>query len=341
MNSCQYSVALSPDARPAPVCASSTSCTPAARSRPWRTRCATRRRRSPSSSRCSSARPACRCSRRPGAASGSPTRRSCSPATRARCSSRPTARRPRSPPRRPATRRGACGSRRSSPSRCASAAPALRTLARDGARPARRAGRGRARAGAARARARRPRPGARRRVAAPAARAHRGARAPRPAPRPGPRPPPRVASAGGARPASCRSRRSRARRGSPGTRDTGWEELVLRSCRELGGYDPDIRHRANDSVLALGLVEAGLAVTLLPGLVAPAGRPGDRGARDRRARRAPHDLRRDARGRRGPARRCAAVRAAIDAEAAALGWSVSRRPAGGLTTSRSATGVRT
>ena len=58
-----------------------------------------------------------------------------------------------------------------------------------------------------------------------------------------------------------------------GHRGTGWEELVQRACRELGGFEPDIRHRANDSVLALGLVEAGLAVTLLPGLVAPRGRP--------------------------------------------------------------------
>src|SRR5215213_391064 len=54
--------------------------------------------------------------------------------------------------------------------------------------------------------------------------------------------------------------------GHPGT---GWAEVVVRSCRELGGFDPDIRHRANDSVLALGLVADGLAVTLLPELVAP------------------------------------------------------------------------
>lgn len=47
-----------------------------------------------------------------------------------------------------------------------------------------------------------------------------------------------------------------------------------RTCRQLGGFDPNIRHRANDSLLSLGLVAQGLAVTLLPGLVAPAAHPG-------------------------------------------------------------------
>ena len=53
--------------------------------------------------------------------------------------------------------------------------------------------------------------------------------------------------------------------GHPGT---AWEEMTVRSCRQLGGFDPDVRHRSNDSVLALGLVARGLAVTLLPDLVA-------------------------------------------------------------------------
>src|SRR3990170_2129309 len=52
-----------------------------------------------------------------------------------------------------------------------------------------------------------------------------------------------------------------------GHRDTGWEEIVGRTCRELGGFDPDIRHRSNDSVLSLAAVASGLAVTLLPELV--------------------------------------------------------------------------
>ncbi len=46
----------------------------------------------------------------------------------------------------------------------------------------------------------------------------------------------------------------------------GWEEMTQRTCRELGGFDPDIRHRANDATIALALVARGLAVTLLPDL---------------------------------------------------------------------------
>jgi DNA-binding transcriptional LysR family regulator len=59
--------------------------------------------------------------------------------------------------------------------------------------------------------------------------------------------------------------------GHPGM---GWEEMTNRTCRTLGGFDPDIRHRANDSVLALALVARGLAVTLLPEFVMPDARPG-------------------------------------------------------------------
>jgi DNA-binding transcriptional LysR family regulator len=56
--------------------------------------------------------------------------------------------------------------------------------------------------------------------------------------------------------------------------DTGWEEIVIRTCRGFGGFDPDIRHRTNDSVTSLALVAGGRAVTLLPELVAPEARPG-------------------------------------------------------------------
>jgi DNA-binding transcriptional LysR family regulator len=59
-----------------------------------------------------------------------------------------------------------------------------------------------------------------------------------------------------------------------GHRGTGWEEMTARTCRKLGGFDPDVHHRANDSVIALGIVAGGLAVTLLPDLVAPAAHPG-------------------------------------------------------------------
>jgi DNA-binding transcriptional LysR family regulator len=56
--------------------------------------------------------------------------------------------------------------------------------------------------------------------------------------------------------------------------ETGWEEIVIRTCRELGGFDPDIRHRTNDSVTSLALVAGGRAVTLLPELVGLDAYPG-------------------------------------------------------------------
>jgi DNA-binding transcriptional LysR family regulator len=59
--------------------------------------------------------------------------------------------------------------------------------------------------------------------------------------------------------------------GHPGT---AWEAVTGRTCRQLGGFDPVIRHRTNDSVLSLGLVAGGLAVTLLPDLVGPGAHPG-------------------------------------------------------------------
>ncbi len=54
----------------------------------------------------------------------------------------------------------------------------------------------------------------------------------------------------------------------------GWDEMCQRTCRELGGFDPDIRHRANDSTIILGLVSRGLAVTLFPDLIVPGRHPG-------------------------------------------------------------------
>jgi DNA-binding transcriptional LysR family regulator len=53
-----------------------------------------------------------------------------------------------------------------------------------------------------------------------------------------------------------------------------WEELTQRTCRELGGFDPDIRHRTNDATVSLALVARGLAVTLLPELPMSTRRPG-------------------------------------------------------------------
>jgi DNA-binding transcriptional LysR family regulator len=53
-----------------------------------------------------------------------------------------------------------------------------------------------------------------------------------------------------------------------------WEETTHRTCRELGGFDPDVRHRTNDATLALALVAQGMAVTMLPDLVLPGRHPG-------------------------------------------------------------------
>jgi DNA-binding transcriptional LysR family regulator len=53
-----------------------------------------------------------------------------------------------------------------------------------------------------------------------------------------------------------------------------WEELTQRTCREHGGFDPDIRHRTNDATVSLALVARGLAVTLLPDLVLSGRHPG-------------------------------------------------------------------
>jgi DNA-binding transcriptional LysR family regulator len=53
-----------------------------------------------------------------------------------------------------------------------------------------------------------------------------------------------------------------------------WEEMTQRTCREHGGFDPDIRHRTNDATVSLALVARGLAVTLLPDLPLPDRHPG-------------------------------------------------------------------
>jgi DNA-binding transcriptional LysR family regulator len=59
-----------------------------------------------------------------------------------------------------------------------------------------------------------------------------------------------------------------------GHAEMGWQEMTQRTCRELGGFDPDIRHRANDATVSLALVGRGLAVTLLPALALPRRHPG-------------------------------------------------------------------
>ncbi|HEY7632007.1 MAG TPA: LysR family transcriptional regulator [Thermoleophilaceae bacterium] len=58
--------------------------------------------------------------------------------------------------------------------------------------------------------------------------------------------------------------------GHPGM---GWDEMTVRVCRELGGFDPDIRHRTNDANLSLALVARGMSLALLPDLALPRRRP--------------------------------------------------------------------
>jgi DNA-binding transcriptional LysR family regulator len=59
--------------------------------------------------------------------------------------------------------------------------------------------------------------------------------------------------------------------GQPGL---AWTEMVRRTCRERGGFEPDVRHRTSDATVSLALVARGLAVTLLPDLVLEEGTPG-------------------------------------------------------------------
>jgi DNA-binding transcriptional LysR family regulator len=59
-----------------------------------------------------------------------------------------------------------------------------------------------------------------------------------------------------------------------GDEGMGWDEMTVRTCRERGGFAPDVRHRTNDATVAVALVARGLAVTLLPALPLPRRQPG-------------------------------------------------------------------
>lgn len=50
---------------------------------------------------------------------------------------------------------------------------------------------------------------------------------------------------------------------------TGHHRMVIGTCRSLGGYEPDLRHRSNDADVQLELVRAGAAVALMPVLTLP------------------------------------------------------------------------
>ena len=115
--------------------------------------------------------------------------------------------------------------------------------------------------------------------------AARRARAPRAAARPGARSssPPRHPARAPAPRTPCRCAELAGEAWTTGHAGMGWEEMTQRTCREHGGFEPDIRHRTNDATVSLALVARGLAVTLLPDLAAARPPPGRRAARDRRA----------------------------------------------------------
>ncbi|MEV6367072.1 LysR family transcriptional regulator [Micromonospora musae] len=54
---------------------------------------------------------------------------------------------------------------------------------------------------------------------------------------------------------------------------TGHHAMVIGTCRALGGYEPDLRHRSSDADVQLELVRAAAAVALLPALTLPSGDP--------------------------------------------------------------------
>jgi DNA-binding transcriptional LysR family regulator len=54
----------------------------------------------------------------------------------------------------------------------------------------------------------------------------------------------------------------------------GWDEMTRRTCQELAGFDPDVRHRTNDAGISLAIVAHGFAVGMLPALALPSRHPG-------------------------------------------------------------------
>jgi DNA-binding transcriptional LysR family regulator len=50
---------------------------------------------------------------------------------------------------------------------------------------------------------------------------------------------------------------------------TGHHALVLAACRELGGFDPELRHRSNDADMQLEIVRTAGGVALMPSLTVP------------------------------------------------------------------------
>jgi DNA-binding transcriptional LysR family regulator len=55
---------------------------------------------------------------------------------------------------------------------------------------------------------------------------------------------------------------------------TGHREMMIRACRRLGGFEPDLRHASDDFLILLELVRTTGACALLPDLVLDRGAPG-------------------------------------------------------------------
>jgi DNA-binding transcriptional LysR family regulator len=61
---------------------------------------------------------------------------------------------------------------------------------------------------------------------------------------------------------------------STGYAGMGWDEMTRRTCQELGGFEPDVRHRTNDAGISISAVAHGLAVSMIPDLALPDRHPG-------------------------------------------------------------------
>lgn len=55
---------------------------------------------------------------------------------------------------------------------------------------------------------------------------------------------------------------------------TGHREMQIRACRELGGFEPDLRYASDDFLILVELVRTAGACALLPDLVVGYGTPG-------------------------------------------------------------------
>jgi DNA-binding transcriptional LysR family regulator len=55
---------------------------------------------------------------------------------------------------------------------------------------------------------------------------------------------------------------------------TGHREMLIRACRRLGGFEPDLRYSSDDFLILLELVRTAGACALLPDLVVAHGAPG-------------------------------------------------------------------